>query len=59
MLKISTLQKITLSFLSSLALLLFGLAVLGISLFAANRQQAANINQVSTDIINAYTQNQR
>ena len=59
MLKISTLQKITLSFLSSLALLLFGLVVLGISLFAANRQQAANINQVSTDIINAYTQNQR
>jgi len=57
MLKISSLQKIILSFLSSLAFLLFGLAILGISFFAANRQQAGSINQVSTDIINAYIKN--
>lgn len=55
MLKLYKLQQIFLSLLGLLTLLFIGFAVLGISLFQANREQAASIKQVSTDIINAYT----
>jgi len=37
-------------------LLFVGLAVLTISLFAANRRQTANIKEISTEIIKVFTQ---
>jgi len=50
------LKTIFISLLGSLILLFVGLTVLTISLFAANRRQAADIKQISTEIIKVFTQ---
>jgi len=55
MLKLKKYQKRFLALLSSFILLLLGAAVLAISFFSANRQQAASIKQVSGELITAYT----
>jgi len=52
MLNISKLQQLFLGSLASITLLLLGLAILGISLFSANRRQAAKINQLSPGFFN-------
>jgi len=55
MLKLKKYQQYFLSLIASLGLLLIGAAILAISLFSANRQQAANIQQISSELITAYT----
>ncbi len=54
--KVSKLKTIFLSLLGSMILLFVGLTVLIISLFAANRRQAADIKEISTEIIKVFTQ---
>lgn len=49
--------KTTLNLLSILSLLIIGVAILAISLFSANRKQATELNQVTTEtILNVYRQ---
>jgi len=50
------LKTVFLSLLGSMILLFVGLTVLIISLFAANRRQAADIKEISTEIIKVFTQ---
>lgn len=50
------LKTIFFSLLGSMILLFIGLTVLIISLFAANRRQAADIKEISTEIIKVFTQ---
>jgi len=56
MLKLKKYQQYILGLLSSFILLLLGAAVLAISLFSANRQQAAGIKEITTGVIDAYSQ---
>jgi len=56
MLKLKKYQQYVLGLFATLALLFLGAAILAISFLSANRQQSANIKQVSTEIINLYTQ---
>jgi hypothetical protein len=46
MLKISKLQQLFVGTLASIILFLLGLAILAVSLYSANRQQAATIQQI-------------
>ena len=55
MFKFAKLQQLFLSSLVSIILLFFGLSILIISLYFANRQQAASIKQVTTEVIKLYT----
>lgn len=56
MLKLKKYQQYILGLLASFAFILIGAAVLAISLFSANRQQAANIKEITTSVIDAYSQ---
>jgi len=56
MLKLKKYQQYLLALLSSFIFLLLGAAVLVISLFSANRQQAADIKEITTGAIDAYSQ---
>jgi micrococcal nuclease len=55
MLKLKKYQQYILGLLASFAFILIGAAILAISLFSANRQQAASIKQISSELITAYT----
>jgi len=56
MLKLKKYQQYVFGLFATLTLLFLGASILAISLFSANRQQSTNIKQVSTEIINLYTQ---
>jgi micrococcal nuclease len=55
MFKLQKYQQYFLGLIASLGFLLIGAAILAISLFSANRQQAASIQQISSEFITAYT----
>lgn len=55
MLKLKKYQQYILGSLASIILLLLGFAILVISLFQANRQSAASIKEITTEVINIYS----
>lgn len=55
MLKLKKYQQYLLGSLASIILFLLGFAILGISLFQANRQSAASIKEITTEVINIYS----
>ncbi len=55
-LKLKKYQQYILGSLTTLILFLIGFVVLAISLFQANRQSAASIKEITTEVFNLYQQ---